>query len=332
MNLITGATGHIGNVLARNLLDRGERVRTIVLPDEDLAPIEDLDIDVIEGDILDQSSVQKAVQGVDRVYHLAGLISILPGKDEKVHRVNFEGTRNVLMASLMSGVKRFIYTSSIHALANVPHGITIDEHVPFDPEHPAGEYARSKAKAALAVRQATKLGLDTVIACPTGVIGPYDYKGSEMGLLLADCLEEKTQLYIDGAYDFVDVRDVAHGLILAANKGKTGESYILSGEQISVRDLLLSAQKSVGKSLSMVCIPRQLASFAVRFTPSFYRIFRKKPRLTPYSLEVLQSNSVISHAKATRALGYWPRPLDEAIRDTLSWFKMRRLGASNIQF
>jgi dihydroflavonol-4-reductase len=330
MNLITGATGHIGNVLARMLLDRGEKVRTIILPNEDCKSIQDLDIEVIEGNVLDNSSVHKAMQGIERVFHLAGIISILPGKDALVHRVNYEGTRNVLMAALTSGVKRFVYTSSIHALANVPHGITIDEHIPFDPDHPAGEYARSKAKAALAVRQAAELGLDTIIACPTGVIGPYDYKGSEMGLLLSDCLEEKPQLYVDGAYDFVDVRDVARGLILTAEKGKVGESYILSGEQITVRDLLISAQKFVGKHLSMVRVPSRLALFSVRFTPIFYRLARKKPRFTSYSLEVLQSNSVISHAKATRVLGYWPRPLEESIRDTISWFRTRRVDSLKV--
>ena len=330
MNLVTGATGHIGNVLTRLLLGRGERVRTIVLPNEDCSSIQDLDLEVIEGNILDTSSVQKAMQDVDRVYHLAGIISILPGKDEWVHHVNVDGTRNVLMAALMSGVKRFVYTSSIHALANVPHGITIDEDIPFDPEHPAGEYARSKAKATLAVRQAAELGLETVIACPTGVIGPYDYKGSEMGLLLSDCLEEKPQLYVDGAYDFVDVRDVARGLIMAAEKGKVGESYILSGEQITVRNLLESAQKFVGNHLPIIRIPSRLANFSVRFTPIFYRLAHKKPRFTSYSLEVLQSNSIISHAKATRVLGYWPRPLEESIRDTISWFKARRLNSSNV--
>ncbi len=330
MNLVTGATGHIGNVLARKLLERGERVRTIVLPKEDCSSIQDLDIDIIEGNVLNTQSVQSAMKGVDRVFHLAGLISILPGKDEIVHRVNVEGTRNVLMAALMSGVKRFVYTSSIHALANVPHGITIDEHIPFDPEHPAGEYARSKAKAALAVRQSAELGLEAVIVCPTGVIGPFDYKGSEMGLLLSDCLEDKPQLFIDGAYDFVDVRDVAQGLILAAEKGKVGESYILSGEQITVRDLLVTAQKFVGRHLSMVRVPGRLANFSVRFTPIFYRLAHKKPRFTSYSLEVLQSNSVISHAKATRVLGYWPRPLDESIRDTISWFKSYRLNPNHL--
>jgi dihydroflavonol-4-reductase len=331
MILVTGATGHIGNVLSRLLLERGEQVRTIVLPGEDLSPIQDLDIDVVEGNILDTASVAKAMEGVDRVFHLAGIISILPGKDEFVHHVNVDGTRNVLMAALMSGVKRFIYTSSIHALANVPHGITIDEHIPFDPENTAGEYARSKAKATLAVRQAAQLGLDTVIACPTGVIGPYDFKGSELGQLLSDCLEEKPQLYVDGAYDFVDVRDVAQGLILASQKGKVGEAYILSGEQISVRDLLVYAQTFVGNKLSMVRVPQRLANYSVRFMPIFYRLLRKKPRFTSYSLEVLQSNSVISHAKATRVLGYWPRPVQDSIRDTISWFKNRRLAAPSLR-
>jgi dihydroflavonol-4-reductase len=220
MNLVTGATGHIGNVLVRLLNQRGERVRAMIMPGEDPAPLTGLDVEIIEADVLDYSSLLKAFDGIDVVYHLAGIISILPGKDHMVHAVNVSGTRNVIQAARSSAVRRLVYTSSIHALQRVPEGILIDESVPFDVEHAISSYDSSKASASLSVLNAVQDGMDAVIVCPTGVIGPYDFRLSEMGQLILDCVEQKPMLYVDGAYDFVDVRDVAQGLILAGEKGR----------------------------------------------------------------------------------------------------------------
>ena len=167
---------------------------------------------VVEGDVLCQEALAPAFEDIDVVFHLAGMISILPGRDELVERVNVLGTQNALRAGLSAGVRRFVYTSSIHAINRLPHGEVIDERVPFDPVNAISAYDRSKAVASLAVLASVCQGLDAVIACPTGVIGPYDYRLSEMGSLILDCIERKPQLYVDGAYDFVDVRDVAEGL------------------------------------------------------------------------------------------------------------------------
>lgn len=324
MNLVTGATGHIGNVLVRHLLEKGEKVRALILRGEDLTPLKGLNVETVVGDVLDPESLKSALQGVSRVFHLAGIVSIMPGRDELVRRVNVDGTINILRAAIQSGVRRLVYTSSIHAILRAPHGIRIDETLPFDPNNPVGEYDRSKAEATLAVQEAVKNGLDAVIVCPTGVIGPYDYRGSEMGSLIRECAEQKPQLYVDGAYDFVDVRDVAEGLILAGEKGRKGESYILSGERISVRYLLETIREETGKGFFTLKIPFGLARLAARIAPVYYRLARTRPRFTPYSLETLRSNSVISHSKAERDLGYHPRPLRQALADTIQWFREYR--------
>jgi dihydroflavonol-4-reductase len=321
MILVTGATGHIGNVLARFLLRRGENVRALILPGEDCSSLDGLDVETYEGDVLHPGLIARAMAGVHTVYHLAGIISILPGKDDLLRRVNVQGTLNVVQAALQAGVRRMVYTSSIHAFERPPEGITIDESIPFDPTSPYGEYDRSKAEASLAVLSAVEKGLDAVIVCPTGVIGPYDYRRSELGQLILDYVDEKPQFYVDGAYDFVDVRDVAEGLILANDNGHKGESYILSGERLSVADLMLSLRDVTGIRLPLRRIPRSIAHFASRFTPYYYRLTRKKPRFTSYSLETLQSNSVISHAKAQRELGYSPRPMKTTLLDTVRWFR-----------
>jgi len=325
--LVTGATGHIGNVLVRDLLTRGEQVRALVLPGEDLCSLEGLKLEVAVGDVLKPETLDIAFEGVDLVYHLAGMISIMPGKNILTYRVNVEGTQNVLDAAKSSGVGRLVYTSSIHAIQRVPHGITIDESLPFDPDNPVGEYDRSKAQATLRVLNAIQQGLDAVIVCPTGVIGPFDYRGSEMGRLIEECAEHKPQLYIDGAYDFIDVRDVSHGLILAGEKGKTGECYILSGEQISVRQLMDQVRNTTGRGFARIKVPMWVARFITYFTPTFYRLTKMTPRFTPYSLKTITSNSVISSAKARLELGFNPRPIAQSIADTVKWlFERRRMS------
>lgn len=324
MLLVTGPTGHIGNVLVRELVRRGEKVRALVLPRDDLTPLVGLDVELVLGDVLDQNSLRRAFDGVQDVFHLAGMISIMPGRNELVRRVNVEGTHNILRAAREANIRRLVYTSSIHALHRVPHGVIIDESVPFDPQHAISDYDQSKAEASLAVLEAAQHGLDAVIACPTGVVGPYDFKGSEMGQIILDCIDKKPQLYVEGAYDFVDVRDVAQGLILAREKGSTGETYILSGERMTVKKLLEMVWGVTGKRFMQMKVPMTLAHFISNFTPTYYRLMKKKPRITPYSIETLLSNSVITHEKASRELGYVPRSLQESLADTVQWFLENR--------
>ncbi|MBN2084648.1 MAG: SDR family oxidoreductase [Anaerolineales bacterium] len=324
MNLVTGATGHIGNVLVRKLLAAGQSVRVLIFPGEDTLPLQDMLLEMVTGDVLDPLSLRKAMQGVKRVFHLAGLISILPGRSRIVHRVNVEGTKNIIAEARQAGVERLIYTSSIHAIHRAPQGIQIDEQLPFDPENTTGEYDRSKAEASLAVLEAVREGLDSVILCPTGVIGPNDYRRSELGQLILDCVDLKTQFYVDGAYDFVDVRDVAEGIMKAAEKGRSGETYILSGERLTVRRIIDILWDLTGRRFARIYIPFSLARFAARFTPLLYLHRKVKPRFTSYSLETLRSNADISHAKATAELGYHPRRLLETITDTVEWFRKNR--------
>jgi len=327
MNLVTGATGHIGNVLVRKLIAAGEAVRVLILPGEDTSPLQGLPVEKVTGDVLDPPSLRKAMRGVTRVFHLAGIISILPGRDRLVHCVNVDGTKNIISEAQQAGVERLIYTSSIHAIQRAPEGVRIDERMPFDPLNAAGEYDRSKAEASLAVLEAARQGLDSVIVCPTGVIGPNDYRRSEIGQLILDCVEHKPQFYVDGAYDFVDVRDVADGMIQAAENGRSGETYILSGEKISVRRILDVLWDLTGRRFTRIHIPFAFARFVVRFTPFYYRRRKSKPRFTSYSLETLRSNSDISHDKATAELDYHPRSLLVSIADTVTWFRKNRAAS-----
>ncbi len=262
------------------------------------------------------------------VFHLAGIISIMPGENPFVRKVNVEGTRNVMQVAKEAHVKKIVYTSSIHAIQRVEGGL-IDERLPYDPDNAYGEYDRSKAEATLEVQKAAQAGLEAVIVCPTGVIGPYDFRGSMMGLVIQDAAFAKPTLYVDGAYNFVDVRDVVNGMIAALDTGQRGESYILSGQKISVRYLLETVREITGKHFFQMKVPFDLAEFAARFAPWYYRKSKSTPRFTPYSLEVLQSNCNISHDKATRELGYHPRTVYETIADTVKWFFENRYLLTN---
>jgi dihydroflavonol-4-reductase len=319
MWLVTGATGHVGNVLVRKLLERGEKVRALILPGESRESISGLNVEAVDGDVLNLDSVFESLRGVKGIFHLAGIISIMPGANPFVRKVNVDGTKNILRAAIEKGIGKLIYTSSIHAIQRVENGV-IDETLSYDMENPYGAYDRSKAEATLEVLNAAHSGLEAVVVCPTGVIGPYDFRGSMMGTVIHDAAAAKPTLYVDGAYDFVDVRDVADGLIAASENGRRGESYILSGQKITVRYLLETIREITGKNFFQMKIPFDLAKFAAMFTPMYYRLAQATPRFTPYSLEVLKSNSNISHAKATRELGYSPRSLFESIKDTVKWF------------
>ncbi len=318
---VTGATGHIGNTLVRELVARGERVRALALPLEDTTPLRGLDVDLVKGNVLDEASLIEAFEGSDLVYHLAGIVSIVPGKSDILYRVNVIGTRNVIRACLKTGVGRLVYTSSIHAIAEPPLGTSIDETLPFDPGKLAWEYDRSKAQATLEVLGAVARGLDAVVVCPTGVIGPYDFRPSEMGQLIIDFATASVKAYIDGAYDFVDVRDVATGHVLAGRKGRTGQSYILSGERITVRELLEVLEQLTGVPSPRTKLPVWLARSLAPLVLAYSRMTGRRPLMTSYSVHTLQRNCDASQDKARRELGYSSRPIRQSIADAVQWFR-----------
>lgn len=319
MILVTGATGHIGNVLVRELVARGEQVRALVLPGEPCDSLSGLPIEMVVGNVLDPDTLDRWMKGVKQVYHLAGVISILPGDEEIMYRVNVEGARNVARAALKAKVKRMVHTASVHAFRREPHGVTMDERTPLSLDGEAGAYDRTKAEGVQAVLEAVNEGLDAVIVCPSGVIGPHDYFGSEMGELVKTFATSKIHFIINGAYDFVDVRDVVQGMILAAEKGRTGEKYILSGEQVSLRWLLKKTQQIAGLRSPFVLIPYNLALFFSKYTHYFYRRLKKTPQFTSYSLQTVSENSRFSRSKSEKELGYRARPLEKSIRDYLAW-------------
>lgn len=319
MVLVTGATGHIGNVLTRELVSRGELVRALVLPGDDASMIECPGVEVVRGDIRDEDLVTKLCDDVEIVYHLAALISIMPTRAKLVREVNIGGTNNIIAACKRGNVKRLVYTGSIHAFAEPEIGGHIDENVPFNPIHTSGVYGKSKAEAAINVLTAAREGLDAVMLCPTGVIGPFDYKLSEMGNLVRVFAAGKLKVAVEGSFDFVDVRDVVEGELAAAELAHPGEVYILGGEVITVEEIVKFLSILSAIEMPKYFLKSSTARFLSYLTTLYYILADKKGYLTPYSVHTLTRNYTYSHEKAAKFLGYNPRPVRDSLRDSLNW-------------
>ncbi len=325
MIVVTGAPGHLGNNLVRALVTRNLRVRCMVLAGESLLSLKGLGVEITEGDVRDINSLCKAFDGADVVYHLASVISLLPGYSRLLDEVNVKGARNVAEACLKTGVRRLVYASSIHALAEPPHGEVVDESMPCDPDRITMAYSRSKARGTLEIMEVVAKGLDGVIMLPTGMIGPNDFKPSETGRLILDYMAGRIPARVGGGYDFVDVRDVAEGHILAAEKGRAGEKYILSGEWISLDDIMKEISMAANVSFPRYRVPVGLASAIAFALTSYSAMTGAKVLFNQDSISTLRSNSFISSEKARRELGYSCRPIRESIRDTVFWFQQLKV-------
>jgi dihydroflavonol-4-reductase len=317
--VVTGATGHVGANLVRALLDRGRGVRC--LAHVNTRAIDGLDVELARGDVCDPDSLSRAFRGADVVYHLAARISLSMGDWPALEAVNVAGTRNVVEACRRAGVRRLVYFSSIHALAQEPLDVPVDESRPLVTSRRCPPYDRSKAAAEVIVRQAMAQGLDAVIINPTAVIGPHDYQPSHFGEAVILMATNKLPALVAGGFDWVDVRDVVAGALLAEEKAPRGSGYLLSGHWVSMCDIAAGIAEIIGTPINKFVCPLWLARAGAPVMQGISRISGKRPLYTGASLRALKSNHHISHDKAARELGYRPRPFRETLADTLRWFR-----------
>lgn len=322
MVMVTGATGHIGNVLVRTLLEKGVNVKVLIKPGSTEIPLDSLNVSKCYGDIRNIDDLRKAFQGVEVVFHLAAVISIFPGVNPELEETNIDGTINVAKVCQELKIKKLIYTSSVHAIANHPHGQCIDETIDICPIRAIGKYGKSKASATLAILDMIKnQGLSAVIVQPSGVIGPHDYFPSQLGLVYHLMSLGLLALGPKGGYNFVDVRDVVNGIILASEKGVIGERYILSGHFLSIKEKKHMVDQILNRRHVFFHVPKFLCYIGAFFLSAFYKPFNLVPILTNESLEILFSNAALSAEKAKKELGYTIRPFNETIEDLLLWIK-----------
>lgn len=244
--LVTGASGHIGNVLVRDLVKKGYDVTAFLKSGEKAEYLEDLNINFAFGDVRNIDDLKKAFKNIDVVFHLAGLIDIGNGNKKLMYDINVQGSKNVVEACKYNKVKKLIYTSSVHAIPPKPNNEIISETNIFSPDLVKGTYAKTKAEATNYVLSSNSKDLEVIITHPSGVIGPYEYLTSNLGQLIIDCANKKMGAYIDGGYNFVDVRDVSSGLISSLEKGKPGECYILAGHYVTIKELMKYVQDITG--------------------------------------------------------------------------------------
>lgn len=320
ISVITGASGHIGYALLLKLIESGEKVRILIRRNE--KRFDETECEKVFGDVTDKDSLKKAFEGADTVYHLAGIIDINNGDDSLVWKVNYEGVKNVCEACEEAGVKKLIYASSVDAYTPLEGGVEMKEVTHFEPDSLEGTYAKTKASATNYVFEKCKEGLPAVIVYPGACIGPYDYKMSNAGEMVRMCIKGSMPASLKfGAYNFVDVRDVADGMYAAAQKGKIGEGYILCGEQISTDNFIKTVMRECGKKPPKIKMSKGIVDAAAPIMEMYYKLAKKTPLFTRYTIRKLTSNCNFSIEKAKTELGYMPMSVAESIHDMVKWIK-----------
>lgn len=328
--LVTGAAGHLGCSIIELLRARGELARGLILPGE-YARNSDT-IRYVTGNLLKPHSLRALFEGCREyetyVIHTAGVVDISEKLSPNTYAVNVLGTRAILEFCREFEVKRLVYVSSVHAIEEGLPGRVLREIQRFSPGRVKGGYAKTKAAATQAVLDAAAQGLDAVVVHPSGILGPYEGDIQNTGIsnhlvqMVDDYVHGRLPACVRGGYDFVDVRDVARGCLLAAGKGRRGECYILSNRHYEIREVLGMVRRICG-GRRLPVLPMWMAKTAAPVFERLARLQGERPLYTGYSLYTLQSNDKFSHDKATRELGYLPRDLYETLADTVAWIERR---------
>jgi len=319
---VTGATGFIGSNLTRTLIEKGYEVKILLRKKAVTKNVQGLPVEIFYGDILDTHSLLKAMKGADYVFHVAALFTFWYPSRDFIYKVNVEGTKNVMECAMKTGVKRVIYTSTaLTCGAGKNLYDTVDENHPFNLHHLGDPYTNSKFYAEKLAKEFADKGLDVVIVNPTAPLGMGDVRPTPTGLLFLKFLNGELPGYMEGGGNFVNVKDVAEGHILALEKGKRGEKYILGGENMTLREFLTRVAKIAGISPPRFKIPYPIAWLFALYSEGKALFDKENPPLLTRS--VLRGSGYYLYVKcekASKELGYNPSPIDSGIREEISWF------------
>ena len=322
--IVTGASGFLGNNIIRMLEhDDNAEVRAFVLNGESISSLNNLKCSIYYGDVTKADTLNSVFEGSGDaeifVIHCAAVVYIKSKYNSRVYDVNVNGTKNIVDKVLEYNAK-LIYVSSVHAIPEKSDGNLISEVSIFNPDNVVGLYAKTKAEAARYVMDSVKdKGLNACIVHPSGILGPYDFSNSHLTALVREIVRGKLPMCVKGGYDFVDVRDVAKGIIMACDKGKKGECYIMSGEFVSIKKLADLVCDVVGRKRIKVVLPIIIAKIVAPFYEMYYNVKGKTPLFTKYSLYTLSSNSNFSNEKAKRDLGFVTRDITDTVKDMVMW-------------
>ena len=326
LTLVTGGTGFVGSAVARALLARGHRVRALVRPGSDRTNLARLDVALAVGDLTDPGSLAQAVAGCDHVMHVAADYRIWVPDPEAMLLANVTGTRALMLAAREAGVGRVVYCSSVAALGLTNDGSPANETTPVDEAKVVGIYKKSKYRAEQEVlRLVRETGLDAVIVNPAAPVGPRDIKPTPTGRMIADAAAGRMPAYLETGLNVVHVDDVAEGHMLALERGRAGERYILGSENLTLRALLGLVDEVTGRSQRRVRLSRQVL-WPVALACEGLARFGVEPLVTRDHLRMSAKTMFFSHAKAARELGYAPRPARDAVAHAVAWFRDRGMA------
>ena len=318
--MVTGAAGFVGAAVARALSDAGYQVRALVRSTSPRANLADFDGEIVTGDLRDEAALAKAMAGAWGVCHVAADYRLWARDPEEIVRNNVEGTRAVMIAALNAGVERVVHTSSVATLAL--DRLPADETAPLSPEHAIGAYKRSKVLAErLVENMAAAERLPVVIVNPSTPIGPGDVRPTPTGRIIVEAANGKIPAFVDTGLNLVHVDDVARGHVLALQKGRVGERYVLGGQDVVLRDFLAEIAGQVGRKAPTVSLPRGPLFPLAWAAEAVARVSGREPFLTADALRMAGHRMFFSSAKAEAELSYTARPYAEAVTDALGWFR-----------
>jgi len=319
--LVTGAAGFIGSSIVRALLSKGAAVRTLVRPSSDPGNLEGLPVERFFGDLRDRRAVDRAVRGCEAVFHVAADYRLWVPQPKEMFANNVDGTRNVMEAAAEAGVARIVYTSSVATLGLPRAGEAADEDTPAAADDMIGPYKQSKFAAETMVRaMIAERGLPAVIVHPSTPIGPWDRRPTPTGQIIVEAASGHMPAYVDTGLNWVHVDDVAAGHLLALERGKPGERFILGGDNLTLKEILTQIAEATGRPAPRIQVPHKVVMPIAAMAEMWGRISNREPFVTMDGVRLAKKKMFFTSARAMSRLGYRPRPAADAIIDAIDWF------------
>ena len=319
--LITGANGFVGSAVLRLLINKGHEVRALVRPDSDRRNFDGIELEVIEGDLRNTDSLERAVKDCNNVFHIAADYRLWLPDPDAMYATNVHGTRDLIIAATEAGVERIVYTSSVATLGINKNGMVSDETTPVTLEDMIGHYKRSKYLAEQEVHKLVKeMASPVVIVNPSTPVGPRDVKPTPTGRIVLDTIRQRMPAYVETGLNIVHVDDVANGHLLALEKGNIGERYILGGDNMTLAEILEYICVNQGMTPPTIRLPHNLVLPIAWIMERIASITHKEPRATVESVRMSKKIMFFSSEKARKDLDYKSRPGLEGLEDAIKWF------------
>src|SRR5229473_309296 len=318
--LVTGAAGFLGSHVARQLVARGDSVRVLLRASSTNRAIADLSLEYVTGDLRDPASLDRAMKGVQRIFHVAADYRLWAKRSKDIYDSNVGGTKNLLEAAKRAGVEQLIYTSTVATIA-VDRSQLPNESTDAKLQEMVGHYKRSKWMAEREALNAAKSGLPVIVAMPTTPVGPWDWKPTPTGKIILDFLNGKMPGYVETGLNFVGVEECAAGHLLVAEKGKVGERYLLGGENLTLKQLLDALAGITGLPAPKLKIPHALALGVAYAETAFSRLIGKEPQIPVEGVKIAQHRMFVDCARARRELGFHAAPVAAALERAVRWYE-----------